>query len=265
MLSWDVIVLNGYLFLNITIPFYILFKHYQNQKADQKIYLPGVFLSVFWAVGIHLVTAFLYAGLSSRPFWNNALLGPRFLASAFAGGPALMILILEAIRKFTDFKVADSALNKLALITTVAAQINIIMLVSELFKEFYAPGHHSLSAQYLFFGLDGHNSLVPWMWSAIALNVGATIILTVHSLRKNLKSLSVACALLFVAIWIEKGMGLIIPGFIPGQWGDIVEYSPTWVEIAVTIGIWAMGGLIFTILARVAISIEGGKLRYKGD
>lgn len=263
MLSWDVIVLNGYLFLNLTIPFYILFKHYQDQKANKNVYLPGVFLSVFWAVGIHLVTAFLYAGLSSRPFWNNALLGPRFLASAFAGGPALMILILEAIRKFTEFKVSDTALNKLALITTVAAQINIIMLISELFKEFYAPGHHSLSAQYLFFGLDGHNDLVPWVWTAIGLNVVATVILTFHSLRKNLKSLSFACAILFVAIWIEKGMGLIIPGFIPGQWGNIVEYTPTWVEVAVTIGIWAMGGLIFTVLARVAISIEGGKLRYK--
>ena len=155
MLTWDVLVLNGYLFLNITIPLYILIMRYQGKKPNPKIYIPGVFLSVFWAVGIHMVTAFLYQGLQARPFWNNALLGPRFLASAFAAGPALIIIVLAVIRKFTDFKVRKNTIRKISLIITVAAQINLVMLISELFKEFYAPTHHSISAFYLFFGLEG--------------------------------------------------------------------------------------------------------------
>ncbi|MGJ8738094.1 NrfD/PsrC family molybdoenzyme membrane anchor subunit, partial [Zobellia laminariae] len=146
MLTWDVIVLNGYLFINISIPFYILFKHYQNKEAKKSVYVPGAIISVFWAVGIHLVTAFLYQGLQARPFWNNALLGPRFLASAFAAGPSLIILVLAVIRSFTAFKIEDKTIKKIAMIVTVAAQINLIMLVSELFKEFYAPTHHSESA-----------------------------------------------------------------------------------------------------------------------
>ena len=177
MLAWDVIVLNGYLFLNITIPFYILFCHYQNREPNKSFYLPGVFLSVFWAVGIHLVTAFLYAGLPARPWWNSALLGPRFLASAFAGGPALIILILTFIRKNTDFKIPDITLRRIAMVVTVAAQINLLMLVSELFKEFYMPTHHSESATYLFFGLEGKNSLVPWIWTGVGLNIVATLML----------------------------------------------------------------------------------------
>lgn len=264
MLSWDVIVLNGYLFLNITIPAYILISHYQGKTPNPKIYLPGVLISVFWAVGIHLVTAFLYAGLPARPFWNNALLGPRFLASAFAAGPALIILVLELIRKHTEYKIEDKTLHKLALVVTVAAQANLIMLGSELFKEFYAVTHHSSSALYLYFGIDGKNALVPWIYTALALNVTGTVILSVNSLRGKLNYMSLACLLIFVGIWIDKGMGLIIPGFIPGQWGDIVEYSPTWVEIAITLGIWAMGAFIFTLLAKVAIRIELGRLRYKG-
>jgi Ni/Fe-hydrogenase subunit HybB-like protein len=263
MLTWDVIVLNGYLFINISIPFYILFRHYQNKEAKKSVYVPGAILSVFWAVGIHLVTAFLYQGLQARPFWNNALLGPRFLASAFAAGPALIILVLAVIRTFTAFKIEDKTIKKIALIVTVAAQINLIMLVSELFKEFYAPTHHSESAYYLFFGLHGKNALLPWIWTAIPLNVIATIILTFNKLRNNLNVLYVCCAMLFVAIWIEKGFGLIIPGFIPGPYGKIVEYIPSGIEIGVTIGIWALGAFVFTILAKTAIGIELGTLRYK--
>lgn len=265
MLTWDVIVLNGYLFLNISIPFYILFRHYQGKEAKHNIYLPGALISVFWAVGIHLVTAFLYQGLQARPFWNNALLGPRFLASAFAAGPALIILVLAIIRSSTTFKIEDKTIKKIAMVVTVAAQVNLIMLISELFKEFYAPTHHSESAYYLFFGLHGKNALIPWIWTAISLNVVATFILTFHKLRNNLKVLYFACMILFIGIWIEKGFGLIVPGFIPGPYGKIVEYTPTAIEIGVTIGIWALGAFLFTILAKTAINIELGKLRYKSD
>lgn len=263
MLTWDVIVLNGYLFLNITIPFYILFKHYQGKESKKNVYVPGALISVFWAVGIHLVTAFLYQGLQARPFWNNALLGPRFLASAFAAGPALIIVVLAFIRTYTKFKIEDKTLQKLAMVVAVAAQINLIMLISELFKEFYAPTHHSESAYYLFFGLHGKTALLPWIWTSISLNVIATIILTFHKLRNNFKILFFACVILFVAIWIEKGFGLIVPGFIPGPYGKIAEYTPTGIEIGVTVGIWAMGAFVFTILARIAIKIETGELRYK--
>ena len=263
MLTWDVIVLNGYLFLNISIPFYILFRHYQGKKSKTSVYVPGALLSVFWAVAIHLVTAFLYQGLQARHFWNNALLGPRFLASAFAAGPALIIIILAIIRTYTAFKIDDKTIKKLALVVTVAAQINLIMLISELFKEFYAPTHHSESAYYLFFGLNGKTALLPWIWTSITLNVTATIILTFHKLRNNFKFLFFACFILFVAIWIEKGFGLIVPGFIPGPYGKIAEYTPTIIEIGVTLGIWSLGAFIFTMLAKTAIEIETGKLRYK--
>lgn len=263
MLAWDVIALNGYLFINITIPLYILFQHYQGKVANPKVYIPGSIVSVLWAVGIHLVTAFLYQGLQARPFWNNALLGPRFLASAFAAGPALIILVLAVIRKFTEFNIEQKTIRKIAMIVVVAAQINLIMLVSELFKEFYAPTHHSESAYYLFFGLEGKTALLPWIWTAIPMNVLATVLLTFHKLRNNPKVLYFCCFLLFVAIWIEKGFGLIVPGFIPGPYGKIAEYTPTYVEIGVTLGIWAMGAFIFTILSKTSIGIELGKLRYK--
>ncbi len=261
LLAWDVIVLNGYLALNLAIPFYILYSHFAGRSPPKSKYLPWMYVSVMWAVSIHLVTAFLLAGLPARPFWSSALLGPRFLASAFTAGPAFMILLLYFIRKTTTYPIAEGAFSKLALITTVAAQINLVMLLSELFYEFYWPTHHGLSAYYLFFGLDGHHALVPWIRTAVALNILATLALMIHPVRRNSRLLMLACSTLFVAIWIEKGLGLVIPGFIPSPLGEIVEYIPTWVELRVTAGIWALGLFVLTVLVRVALPIELGEVR----
>jgi Ni/Fe-hydrogenase subunit HybB-like protein len=261
LLAWDVLVLHGYLALNLAIPFYVLYTRFTGRTPDKRKYLPWMYVAVVWAVSIHLVTAFLLAGLPARPFWNTALLGPRFLASAFTGGPAFVILLLYLVRSQTAFEVGEGVFRKLALITTVAAQINLVMLGSELFYKFYSPTHHGVNAKYLFFGLDGHNALVPWIWTAIALNVLATLVLTIHPLRRDPRWLVPACATLFVAIWIEKGIGLVIPGFVPSPLGEIVEYVPTAVELAVTAGIWGVGLLVLTVLIRVALPIELGVAR----
>lgn len=261
LLAWDVIVLNGYLALNLAIPFYILYSRYTGRVPNKRRYLPWMYVAVMWAVSIHMVTAFLLAGLPARPFWNTALLGPRFLASAFTAGPAYMIIVLWVIRRQTNYPISDGAISKLALITTVAAQINLVMLGSELFYKFYSPTEHGINARYLFLGLEGHHALVPWVWTAIGLNTAATLVLMAHPLRRNPRWLMPACAALFVAIWIEKGMGLVIPGFIPSPLGEVVEYTPSVVELTVTAGIWAMGLFVLTVLVRVALPIELGTAR----
>jgi Ni/Fe-hydrogenase subunit HybB-like protein len=261
LLAWDVVVLNGYLALNLAIPAYILYSHYTGRTPAKGKYIPFLYISVFWAVSIHMVTAFLLAGLPARPFWNSALLGPRFLASAFTAGPAFMLVLLWFIRSQTRYEIKEGAFTKLAMVTTVAAQINLVMLGSEIFYKFYTPTHHSINAKYLFFGLGDHNALVPWVWTAIVLNVIATAILMIHPFRRDFRWLVPACVVLFVAIWIEKGMGLVIPGFVPSPLGEIVEYTPTWVELLVTAGVWALGFFVLTILVRVALPIELGEVR----
>jgi molybdopterin-containing oxidoreductase family membrane subunit len=261
MLAWDILVLSGYLALNLLVPFYLLFSRYRDREPDRRLYVPAVFLSILWAVSLHLVTAFLYAGLPSRPYWNSALLGPRFLATAFAAGPALMIVILAVIRGHTAYTIAEATLQKLALVVTVAAQVCLVILVSEMFTEFYRHTHHAARARYLYFGVDGHRELVPWIWTSVGLTVGATALLSVHGLRRTSPVLYVACAMLFVGILIDKGIGTIIPGFVPEPWGKIPTYAPTWVELTVSAGLWALGAFVFTVLAKAAIAIELGRLR----
>ncbi|MCU0226135.1 MAG: polysulfide reductase NrfD [Bryobacterales bacterium] len=261
LLAWDIVVLNVYLIINVTVPFYILFSHYRNREPDPRFYVPAMLMSILWAVSLHLVTAFLFAGLAARPHWNNALMGPRFLATAFTAGPALMILVLQVISKQTAYKIRTETIAKMALVVTVAAQITVVMTISEMFKEFYFPTHHSMSSQYLFFGLDGHHALRPWIWTAIGIIVLATAILSIHKLRRNPWTLNVACVLLFIGILIEKGLGTVVPGFIPENWGKIHEYVPTSTELVVSAGIWAGGAFLFTILAKVGVAVELGQIR----
>jgi len=256
LLTWDIIVLNGYLALNMLVPAYILYCQYNHREPDEKKYRPFVFLSIFWAFSIHLVTAFLYQGLPARAFWNNPLMGPRFLASAFAAGPALITVVLLIIRNTTTYKIEDQTINKLRIIIVVSAIINLIMLFSEIFKEFYLPTHHSLPAIYLYFGLKGHSALVPWIWSGISMNLIGTLTLIWNPGRNKAKVLLPACILLFVGIWIEKGMGLIVPGLVPSPLGEVIDYAPSWVEVSIALGVLAIGAAFVTALIKPALIIE---------
>lgn len=259
MLAWDVVILNGYLALNVAIPFYVHYCHYRNSEPNFNAYFPFVVLAMFWAISIHTVTAFLFSANSARPFWNIALLGPRFIATAFVSGPALIILLLQVLRRVTRYPIKQSVIDTLSLIMAVALQISLFFVGVELFTDFYNESEHAASVRYLYFGLHGMNALQPFIWAALAMNVVAVVILSIHPLRKRL--LNLACVLAFVGIWVEKGMGFVIPGFIPTPLGEVFEYTPTMIEITVSIGIWSLVAMIFTLLAKASIAISVGEVR----
>ncbi len=261
MLAWDVIVLNGYLFLNLHICGYLIFCSYKRRKPTRKFYIPFVFIAIVWAISIHTVTAFLLVGIGGRPFWNNPIIVPRFIASAFSAGPAFIILTLQVIRRSSSYKVTDEALGLLRTIVTIALTINQFLLISELFTELYANTAHSISLQYLLFGLGDKNDLVGWIWPAMIFNTIALVLLYIPRSTTMMRT-NVACVLLIVGIWIEKGMGLIIPAFVPTPIGEVVEYTPTGNEILITLGIWATGLLIYTIFVRITIPVLSGELTY---
>ncbi|MCA8975388.1 MAG: polysulfide reductase NrfD, partial [Planctomycetes bacterium] len=261
MLTWDVVVLNGYLLLNLHICGYLVYCAYRRRRPSKAFYIPFVFVAIVWAISIHTVTAFLYVGLGGRPFWNSAIIAPRFLASAFAAGPAFLILTLQLVDRYTGYDVPARALGTLRNIVTVALLVNMFLLVCEVFTEFYTDSAHVASARYLFLGLDGRSGLVPWIWTAVGLNTFATLVLVTPAARR-LGWLNVACAALIVGIWIEKGMGLIVPAFVPTPLGEVVEYLPTLNETLVCLGIWAFGLLTYTIFVRVTIPVLSGELTH---
>lgn len=259
IMFWDSVVLGGYLLLNIIIGWTTL--HADKKEVKPPAWVkPLVYLSIPWAISIHTVTAFLYAGLPGRHFWLSAIMAARFLASAFAGGPALLIILALLVRKYTKFDPGKEPIQTLGKTVTYAMIANVFFLLLEIFTAAYSsiPGH-THPFKYLYFGLEGHAKLVPLMWASSFLAVLSLVLLIIPSIRRNETMLALACLALFISLWIDKGFGLIIGGFVPNPFEKVFEYWPTLPEAIITIAVWAVGFLILTVLYKVAVSVREEK------
>ncbi len=256
VLFWDTIVLNGYLFINIVVGWNVL--EAERNGVHYKPWLkPLIYLSIPWAISIHTVTAYLYAGLPGRGFWMTAIMAPRFLASAFAAGPALLILLCLFIRKTTNFDPGRAQIQTLAKTVAYAICLNVFFLLCEIFTVFYSQiPEHMDHITYLFAGLHGHATYVPWMWSAMALMLLGIILLVNPVTRKNEGVLAVACVAVFAGTWIDKGLGMISGGFVPNPLHEVNEYIPTIPELIIALAIWCLGFLVLTALYKIAISVK---------
>lgn len=256
ILFWDMIVLNGYLFLNIIIGWNVLDAERKGVHYPHWV-KPLIYISIPWAVSIHTVTAFLYAGLPGRHYWLTAILAARFLASAFCSGPALLILFAFMVKKYSKFDPGKEAISKLTTVMTYAMLISVFFVGLEFFTAFYSgiPGHmHPL--QYLFVGLHGHGKLIPFMWAFAILAVAAVALLLNPKTREDDRLLKIACGCVFASMWLEKGLGLVVAGFIPNPFEHVREYAPTIPELMIALGVWATGFFVLTILYKLALSVK---------
>lgn len=257
LMFWDMVSLSGYLLLNV------LISHVTLDAERKGIAPPGwikpiIILSIPWAISIHTVTAFLYSGLAARPFWMTAVLAPRFLASAFAAGPALLILLTLLIRRLTRFDPGREPLQRLAVIVAYAMTVNVFLILMELFTGLYAGiPEHVAHLKFLYLGLEGNTTLVPWMWTSVALAVVALVLLLNPHTRLNERTLVVACFAVFFSIWIDKGLGMVVTGFVPSPLGHVPSYWPTLPELAISLGIYAVGALVITVFYHIALSVRG--------
>jgi Ni/Fe-hydrogenase subunit HybB-like protein len=256
VMFWDILVLNGYLLLNILIGWNVLEAERHSVKPPAWL-KPLIYLSIPWAVSIHTVTAFLYAGLPGRGYWLTAIMAPRFLSSAFAAGPALLTLLCLVVRKNTKFDPGREQIQSLGKIVTYAVLINLFFFFCEVFTVFYSQiPDHMLHFKYLFAGIDGHARMVPIMWFSIVGMIAAALLLVNPNNRRDETKLAALCGLVIITTWLDKGLGLMTGGFVPNPLEKITEYWPTGPEALITLGVWAVGFLIITVLYKVAVSVK---------
>jgi len=265
ILAWDVLVLNLYFVVNFVVVTHILYRAFTGRHYDKRLVVPLVLLSIPMAVGIHTVTAFLYNGLAARPYWNSSILAPQFLASAFCSGPAILLFVLQVLRRFTRFEIQDEAIWKIAELMAYAMFLNLFLHGAEAFKEYYSDTEHLLFTRYWYSGLGEHRTLVPYAWSAVGLNLAAFVLFIVPAARRNWVTLNLGCLAIYAGCYIEKGMGLIIPGLTPDALGEIYEYYPTITELRVAAGVFALGFLVFTLMLKVAVPISLGEFLDQPD
>jgi molybdopterin-containing oxidoreductase family membrane subunit len=262
MLSWDVIVLLGYLILNVVGGFYYLYKKYTGEPLNNRFYMPVIYVAMVWALSIHTVTAFFINTMPARPMWHHGMMPIRFISTAFAAGPALIIIVFSIVRNNTKLWIEDKALDLLSQIVVWCLGIALFLTLSEIVTEFYHPTEHSLGLQYLMFGHNGLNGLVPWFWTSLVGMAVAFVALLIPKVRKNYRILPLISAVAFLSIWVEKGMGLMIPGSIPTPIGEFTHYAPTTIEIINCLGNWAIGFLVLTLLIKGATGILLGEVKY---
>lgn len=262
LLAWDVLVLNLYFLVNFIVATHILYRAFDGRPYNTRIVVPLVLLSIPMAVGIHTVTAFLYNGLAARPYWNSSILAPQFLASAFCAGPAILLIVMQLLRRFTRFEIQDQAIWKIAELMAYAMFLNLFLHGAEVFKEYYSDTEHLLYTRYWFQGLGEHRTLVPYAWTALTLNVLAFALFIVPAARRNVIALNVGCLATYAGCYIDKGMGLIIPGLTPDVLGEIYEYTPSMTELRVAAGVFAVGFLVFTLMLKVAVPISLNEFRH---
>ena len=253
LLAWDVVVLSLYLTLNLVIATHILFRSYKGEHYNKKIAVPLILASIPAAIGIHTVTAFLFAGLPSRSYWNAAILAPRFLTSAFCSGPAIILVLLQILRRTTRLKVSDEALFKIAELMAYAMFINLFLFGAEIFRDYYSSTRDIIHYEYLFGGGRYHSSpIAGYAWLALACSVISFVLFLIPKTRKNLVTLNIGAVLIYAGVYIEKGVALVIPGFTPSTLGESYHYAPSSTELRVSMGIFALGAILFTLMVRVA-------------
>jgi len=255
LMAWDFFVLIIYFLLNLGIVTYLLYKHFSNKEYKKSILYPLILFSIPMAISIHTVTAFLFNGLASRPYWNTALLAPKFLASAFCSGPAVLLILFQILKRTTTFRIKDEAIWKIAELMAYAMFINLFFFFSEVFKEVYSDSEHIVHFKYLFKGIGENRDIVLYGWTSIIISIIAFLLFLIPSTRKNIVTLNIGAILIYFGVYIEKGIALLIPGFTPDVLGQIYVYRPSLAEIRTSVAIFSIGFLIFTLLTKVAVAI----------
>lgn len=260
LMAWDALVLNAYLLVNLIVVVYLLWSAFKGRHYNPKIVIPLVILSIPLAIGIHTVTAFLYSGMASRPYWNASILAPRFIASALCSGPAVLLILFQVLKKITPMEIKDDAIHKVAELMAYAMGFNLFLFGAEIFKEYYSNTHHLVHYQYLFFGIgDQPSPIAVYAWISLIFSILAFFIFVIPATRKNLILMNTGALLIYSSVYIEKGIALIIPGYTPDSLGQIYAYSPSFTELRVSCAIFGFGFLFFTILVRIAIFLLFGK------
>ena len=196
--------------------------------------------------------------MPGRHFWLTAILAARFLSSAFCSGPAILLLLIMLLKKVAGFDCGKSVIKTLTLIITYAMCLNVFFFCLELFTAFYSgiPSHQH-PIQYLFgFGHAEGAWIGPWMWVAATLAIVSVILLVVPNFRENHNLLPWTLVLLVIATWIDKGLGLLIGGFNPTPFEYFTVYTPTFAEVTISCGIFAVGALVVSILWKIALDVK---------
>jgi len=204
------------------------------------------------ALAIHTVTSWLFA-VTLRPGWDSTIFGPYFVSGAFVAGTSAVIIAMYFFSK--NYKLQNYITEKhfdyigklLVLVSLVYLYFNI--------NEFLVPGYKLKRAEaiHLMDLFTGENALLFW-----AVQLGGLIIpivlLFFNKMRKPIPIMIIA-SFVFLGSWFKRYL-IVVPTmenpFLPIQHVPLnfKTYSPTMIEVAVTLASFILVLMIISVLAK---------------
>ncbi|WP_394235953.1 NrfD/PsrC family molybdoenzyme membrane anchor subunit [Niallia oryzisoli] len=255
-LMWDVMVISLYLVINV-LYLYLMTREKPNQKA-MKI-MSSVALPV--AILVHSVTAWIFGLQIARGAWHTAIMAPLFVASALDSGLALLLIVLVLLATFKVFVVEKKLITTLAGLLVTFVAVDAYLLLSEMITMIYPQGEAMHHAEVLISG-----QLAPYFWIQVIL--GLVVPLAILLFKKNREKMGlvvfssalIVFGVLCKRIWllfsafvhpnIAEGQGITLGYNQQNIWSTVGTYSPSLVELMISVGLISFGILLFTFLAK---------------
>lgn len=265
-LVWDVCVISCYLIINIV---YLAFMCSKKPGAADKVSIVSRFALPI-AILVHSVTAWIF-GLQVSKEWYTAIMAPIFVASAMDSGLALLLLALMGLNKSGVFKVENKLISSLAGLLAVCIAVDAFFIGCECLTMAY-PGAKGAEALSVMAG----GITAPFFWIEIIGGLLIPFLLMVFAKnRANMKLVGLACVLVVAGVFCKRIWLLFTsfyefniagaPGVISGSsaargasgvdvFAMLGTYAPTWVEIAVVVGVVSLGALAFIVMSRMLLA-----------
>ncbi|OYT16574.1 MAG: polysulfide reductase [Bacteroidetes bacterium 4572_77] len=205
------------------------------------------------ALSIHTVTSWLFAA-TLRPGWDTTIFGPYFVAGAFVAGAAAVIILMNILRSsfklqdyFTDHHF-DMMGRLLVLVSLLYAYFNV--------NEFLVPAYKMKSGEAVHLYSLFQGAYAGLFWAIQIIGMGLPIIFMMFKSWRKPGRLTFISVIVLIAAFIKRYI-IVVPTllhpYLPIQNvpEKFHEYFPTWIEISVTAGAFAMALIIITILLKI--------------
>lgn len=263
-LAWDMCVITTYLVINILDIVWL-------RRGDERKVQMLSYVALPVAILVHSVTAWIFGLEIAKEGWYSAIMAPIFVASAMDSGLALLLLALMGLNKSGVFKVENKLISSLAGLLAVCIAVDAFFIGCECLTMAY-PGAKGAEALSVMAG----GITAPFFWIEIIGGLLIPFLLMVFAKnRANMKLVGLACVLVVAGVFCKRiwllftsfyefniaGASGVISGSSAARGASGVDvfamlgtYAPTWVEIAVVVGVVSLGALAFIVMSRMLLA-----------
>lgn len=260
-LIWDVGIIATY-FLFAAVDLTVLHRRDTSPTGLAKTVRVLAYIGLPTAVLLHSITAWIFGLQIARTWWNTALMAPLFVTSAILSGTALVAVAAIAAQRFAHVRVPEQTWRVVSNLLVVSLFVDLFLVACDYITILWGNVPRERAALNLILP-GGSWQTVFWLeW--IVGGVAPLVLLMTPRLRASRALVALAALLAMVGVYayrIELVVGGLVrpiiqlpPGIAKGSYQSDKSsfvytggYHPTWVEIAIVVGMFALLAAFITV------------------